>query len=383
MTRPWIRFEVDYLSHAKLRRAGPDARVAWPHILAAVKRASGYASDDDLDPFVFADQVGLDESFWACAIADLKAHGLLVWGEGVVRLNKKAVRDVAGWQPPNWGGYQYDNRPSGQQRKAAASRTLPDPPREGGTTPGNASLPPGCPVPSSPVGLSETSSSTPKKAPKKRKASKSSKSIHPDAQALLDHFKAEFKRWSGKDTRRTLARFNEWVAPRLEEHGLEACKEVATFVFRSDNYLARNLRDGGHAVGQTPWRPSKFETYLDLAALPTASFPSNDSLPQAVGGMQYVPFANDRNVLRDPSGLWLLSELNLLDESLPWYSVVAEVMQGFLNRKAAGERVDRYRPESYLRALSDCSHPAKPEQPQYLNNVLGRVVSRLEEGWQG
>jgi hypothetical protein len=63
--------------------------------------------------------------------------------------------------------------------------------------------------------------------------------------------------------------------------------------------------------------------------------------------------------------------------------VVAEVMQGFIDRQAMGERVDRHVPAPYIAALANCSHPAAPEQPHYVNNVLGRVIGRLEEGWQG
>jgi len=191
---------------------------------------------------------------------------------------------------------------------------------------------------------------------------------------LFDHFKAEFKRWSGKDTRRTFARFSRWVTPRLQEHGLDACKDVVAFVFRSDNYLAKNLRDGGHAVGETPWRPSKFETYLDLAGLPAADAP----IPQHSSDWVPFPGAPGRKVHRDTDGTWLPNSSNLLDPAFPWRAVLRDVMAGILRRRDAGERVDKYVPEPFLAALRECSHPARPEQQIHLSNILGRLVDEIE-----
>ena len=88
---------------------------------------------------------------------------------------------------------------------------------------------------------------------------------HPDAPALFAHFKAEFAATQGKPTSKTLGTFAKAAGPRLEEHGLDACKAVASWAMRSPHSRAKHLRSEGFLSGETLWRPSKFEGYLDLA----------------------------------------------------------------------------------------------------------------------
>jgi len=98
------------------------------------------------------------------------------------------------------------------------------------------------------------------------KASRTRKSkTHPDAPALFAHFKAEFAATQGKPTSKTLGTFAKAAGPRLEEHGLDACKAVASWAMRSPHSRAKHLRSEGFLSGETLWRPSKFEGYLDLA----------------------------------------------------------------------------------------------------------------------
>ena len=51
---------------------------------------------------------------------------------------------------------------------------------------------------------------------------------------------------------------------RLGEHGAEACVLVVRWLFTAAHPRAEYLREHGH-TGDTPWRPSKFGTYLAMA----------------------------------------------------------------------------------------------------------------------
>jgi len=87
---------------------------------------------------------------------------------------------------------------------------------------------------------------------------------HPDAPALFAHFKAEFAATQGKPTSKTLGTFAKAAGPRLEEHGLDACKAVASWAMRSPHSRAKHLRSEGFLSGETLWRPrAVYATFLD------------------------------------------------------------------------------------------------------------------------
>lgn len=124
MGRPWLRLNTDYMIDPKLRRAGAEARLVWPPILAAMKPADGRLSDDDLDPEILSDLHGMSVDFWRTGINRIKAVGLL-------------VRDGDKWTTPHWTEYQPDSRPSSRQRgDAQEPQGVPGRPRASQGAPG-------------------------------------------------------------------------------------------------------------------------------------------------------------------------------------------------------------------------------------------------------
>jgi hypothetical protein len=117
MTRPWIRLDADFAGDSKLLRAGSDARLIWPHVLALLKRCHGVATDDDLHPEAMAAVCGTVEQ-WTAGLDGLRRVGLLTFGPRECR-QRRAVWTKEGWQTPNWDRFQPDSRPR------AKDRTLP------------------------------------------------------------------------------------------------------------------------------------------------------------------------------------------------------------------------------------------------------------------
>ena len=156
-TSQWWRCNTTYPTDAKLRRAGPNGRLIWPHVCNAMKLQGGSLSDDDLDAFALADIYGGTEEQWADGIEGLKRIGWLEETED-------------GWEIPGWERYQPDGRRHSKARrprkapKKQDNPPIPDIPRESresgdcGEEPGKTGIPashartPGRrPVPSRPV----------------------------------------------------------------------------------------------------------------------------------------------------------------------------------------------------------------------------------------
>jgi hypothetical protein len=154
MGNPWLRLDAHYSHHPKLVRAGPEATLLWPHVLAALKRSDGVCSDDDLDPAVLARICGGTVEQWTAGLDAIKRVGLLADGQRTVKVGRAPAEVVSGWVTPGWDKYQPDARPAGRER----SKNVPG---TNGTSPGQTERPsvsrlsPGGRVASSPVGLSD------------------------------------------------------------------------------------------------------------------------------------------------------------------------------------------------------------------------------------
>jgi hypothetical protein len=139
VARPWLRLDAYFTSDGKLIKAGPDARLAWPHVLCALKVEGGVASSEDLDPTVLAHRVGGAPDMWARAVARLVDVGLLVPGLYEIA-DRRATKQVRGFACPGWSAYQPDDRARGpalipedeEQTVAVGSeRTVPMTGRDG------------------------------------------------------------------------------------------------------------------------------------------------------------------------------------------------------------------------------------------------------------
>ena len=205
-----------------------------------------------------------------------------------------------------------------------------------------------------------------------------------DMALLIEHYRAEWLAWRGKPTRKTDKVLRGLFKRRIKEYGLEPCKMLLTWAFRSPGaaWLRGEGGDKGtvYIDGDTLWG-SKFLGYMAKAEEwdpGEQSFPPNDSLPLPQVADAFVDFHKGLKVMREPSGMWLPDSRKMLDPNLPWRAVLRDVMAGILRRRDAGERVDKYVPEPFLAALRECSHPARPEQQIHLSNILGRLVDEIE-----
>ena len=121
---PWLRFDVQTYSDAKIRigRCG----AVWPWCLTVLKRCGGAATDEDLDPMLAAADLSIPLEMAAEQLAGAKRVGLLVDdGEG-------------GWTTRNWKLYQADPRKRSDRRSPDGPRDHqghPGTPRESGPSP--------------------------------------------------------------------------------------------------------------------------------------------------------------------------------------------------------------------------------------------------------
>ena len=140
-TSQWWRCNTTYPTDAKLRRAGPNGRMIWPHTCNAMKLQGGCLSDDDLDAFAMADIYGGTEEQWSDGLDGLKRIGWLAEGDD-------------GWTIPGWERYQPDGRKHSKSRKSQQSRgdvSIPGIPREERDPHARAGTSARRPVPSRPV----------------------------------------------------------------------------------------------------------------------------------------------------------------------------------------------------------------------------------------
>lgn len=153
MPSPWLRLACDFHGDAKILRAGPDASLVWPHVLALLKRKDGVASADDLDPFVMSRLCGGTVEQWTAGLDGLRRVGLLVDGTRRIHLGHGKFEERAGVGTPNWKRFQPEPRTAsafnaGRQKAPNVSE------RPQTSASGPAVQQPAGPVPSSPVGLS-------------------------------------------------------------------------------------------------------------------------------------------------------------------------------------------------------------------------------------
>ena len=121
MARPWIRLDSGFYLDRRLRAAGSEARLIWPHILCLLRQHGGMLSDGDLDPEALADVIGADSVTWDSGIAGLKKAGLLVFDTQERHRGRGIYQEVSGWVTPNWNYYQPDHRARSDRR----NKTVP------------------------------------------------------------------------------------------------------------------------------------------------------------------------------------------------------------------------------------------------------------------
>jgi hypothetical protein len=115
-TAPWVRLDAGFARDAKLRKAR--ATAIWPFVIARMKAGYGYATDDDLDPEILAEESYIPAEICERAVEGLKRVGLLVWAEEDVEVGGRVrtVRRVGGWTTPRWTEYQPDGRVRSDKR---------------------------------------------------------------------------------------------------------------------------------------------------------------------------------------------------------------------------------------------------------------------------
>lgn len=91
-----------FFRDGRVRKA--KAMAAWPWVLSVLKRGNGFAREDDLDPEVCADDMGLTLEQASAALAGLRRVGLLVEVDG-------------SWTVDGWTSYQPDPTASDRMAK--------------------------------------------------------------------------------------------------------------------------------------------------------------------------------------------------------------------------------------------------------------------------
>lgn len=102
ITTPWFRMAEGFFRDGRVRKA--KAMAVWPWVLSVLKRGNGFAREDDLDPEVCADDMGLTLEQASIALAGLRRVGLLVEVDGA-------------WTADGWTSYQPDPTASDRMAK--------------------------------------------------------------------------------------------------------------------------------------------------------------------------------------------------------------------------------------------------------------------------
>lgn len=114
--KPWLSLTDSYMSDPRLRRAGLEARLVFPVVLATLNPDDGFCAADELEPAALGDVHGeLPErpDFWAVGIAGLKRVGLLVEAQRRRKGGDGGFAASPGWTTPNWAKHQH---PAGSRR---------------------------------------------------------------------------------------------------------------------------------------------------------------------------------------------------------------------------------------------------------------------------
>jgi len=134
--RQWFRLDSSYLTDGKLVRAGWEAGLLWPVVLARLKERAGVCQPDDLAPELLARLTGAPASFVESGIDGLARVGLLVVGScrtpgGPGGFTEASGLVAAGWQEhnPRGGAVTVLGRwdPNGQNADSSSAVAVPPP----------------------------------------------------------------------------------------------------------------------------------------------------------------------------------------------------------------------------------------------------------------
>lgn len=243
MSRPWLRLNADCVSDSRLRRAGPAARLIWPHVLCALKRELGVATDDDLHPEALADYVGGDLELWESGLSGLKRVGLLVEVEREVRRGRSAPTLKQGWSTDSWGDYQPDARPRSSSRNVPVESVSSQ--GRSGTNRDKPCVPGTRAVPSRPV------------------LKKEDQTREPDpvlaVWAGYVEGRTHQRKKPGKDAR-------DSIGPRLKEFSVEELVLVSRWVLQAPDDYCRRQRESDYTTYSTIFKARSMQDRVDKAA---------------------------------------------------------------------------------------------------------------------
>ena len=246
MTRPWIRLDADFASDSKLRRAGPEARMAWPHLLTLLKRCDGVATEDDLHPEALADYVGMNPGFWDRARERLEDVGLLEEVNREVRRGR-SVALKSGWSTPGWEAFQPDPRGNSRRRKGDADGERPrdETGRSGTKRPAGADA---RAVPSRLVSSTESAEAQPRAG------------ARPEAERVVWD---AWREGAAGSRQNPTANQRKLIKARLRDHSEADLVRYFRWLRTSTHKRARFLRDEGHMGFTSVMRPSNVDERME------------------------------------------------------------------------------------------------------------------------